>query len=227
MLLKSIMASGQLSQQWHFYLPLMIGSFLLMIPFLTLSERKGHIKAVFLGSILVTGLCQGILAWQYETWVVLCALMFLYFVGFNILEASLPSLVSRQASPESKGTAMGVYSSSQFLGIFAGGAMAGVIYKYAGSQGIFLANGLVSLFWFVVACYLKPHCYEMTLLLPLPQKPIDLTKITHQLQTLPGVLDVVFSTEEKTLYVRVNKSLYAMGSAEHLMGHTTKTKRDD
>ena len=124
-LLQQQIKLGVLSQQWHFYLPLMVFSFLTMVPFLSLAEKKHQLKAVFLASVIITSLCQFILAFTYQHWLAICSLMFIYFVGFNILEASLPSMISRQASAESKGTAMGIYSSCQFLGIFAGGAMAG------------------------------------------------------------------------------------------------------
>jgi MFS family permease len=138
---------GHLTQQWHFYLPLMLGSFLLMIPFIILAEMKKLMKTVFLSAVLVLTVTQLLLAYTYQGWFSLCILMLLFFIAFNILEAALPSLVSKQANPRSKGTAMGVYSTSQFLGLFAGGALAGILYQWSGSQGIFIVNALLGTLW--------------------------------------------------------------------------------
>lgn len=207
LLLQTQLKAGHLGQQWHFYLPLMLGSFLAMLPFLTLSERKGQVKSVFLVSIVVTVVCQGLLALTYDVWPALYSLLFIYFIGFNFLEASLPSLISRQAHADSKGTAMGIYSSCQFLGIFAGGVIAGLLYQQVGSQGIFLANAGMALLWFLVAFRMKPLVYQMTLVLPLNGKSLR-PEVQQQLLALPGVLQVVVADEEQTVYLRVNKETY-------------------
>jgi MFS family permease len=216
-LLQQQMKAGHLAQQWHFYLPLMVLSFLVMVPFLTLAEKKRKIKPVFLVSVIVTCICQFILAFTYQQWWAICSLMFVYFVVFNILEASLPSLVSRQASAESKGTAMGIYSSSQFLGIFAGGALAGVLYQFAGSQGIFFINGAISLLWLTVAFYLKPDVYQITLVLPYDNTRYDTTSLSNKLSSLTGVIAVVVTREESTIYLRLDKALYLEGSANQII----------
>ena len=216
-LLQQQIAFGALTQQWHFYLPLMILSFFMMVPFLTFAEKKRKIKPVFLGSVLITCLCQLALAFTYEHWFAICGFMFFYFVGFNILEASLPSMISRQASADSKGTAMGIYSSSQFLGIFAGGTIAGVVYQYLGSQGIFIVNGAIALSWAGIAYFIKPDAYQLTLILAYENLGQDLAHLTQQLSVLPGVTDVVIAPEENTLYLRIDKSSYQEGSAERLI----------
>jgi len=216
-LLQQQIKLGALSQQWHFYLPLMVFSFFTMIPFLSFAEKKRQIKIVFLVSVIITSLCQFILIFTYQHWLAICSFMFIYFVGFNILEASLPSMISRQASAESKGTAMGIYSSSQFLGIFAGGAIAGVIYQFWGSQGIFIVNSIIGLAWSVITFYIKPLVYQLTLILPYDSNTHDAVTLSAQLRLLPGVHDVVVSEEENTIYLRIDKALYETGSAEHLL----------
>lgn len=147
---------GHLTQQWHFYLPLMLCSFILMIPFIILAEKKKQMKTIFLSSVLVITLAQLLLAYSYQNWLGLCLLMLAFFIPFNILEAALPSLISKQANPKSKGTAMGIYSTSQFLGLFAGGALAGILYEWSGSQGIFMINALVGMVWFTISYSMKP-----------------------------------------------------------------------
>ena len=216
-LLQQQMKLGHLAQQWHFYLPLMLCSFIAMLPFLVLAEKKQQIKTVFLASVAITCLCQFALAFTNQHWLAICSFMFVYFVGFNILEASLPSLVSRQASAESKGTAMGIYSSSQFLGIFAGGAFAGVIYQYYGNQGIFIINSFISLLWLSTTFYLKPNVYQLTLILSYDNTLYDASELSNHLKLLPGVTHVALAPEENVVYLRIDKLHYQEGSAHHVM----------
>ncbi len=217
MLLQKQLLQGHLSQQWHFYLPLIVISFLIMVPFIILAEKKRQVKKVFLWSIIITGLSQLILAVTYTSWLALCILMFAYFVAFNVLEATVPSLISKQASGKSKGTAMGVYSSCQFLGIFAGGALAGVIYQALGVGGIFIINGVVGALWLLIASAIKPNAYMVTLTLSLKNLTISNNELAEQLRDLPGVDDVVLAQEEMVVYLRVAKDAYIDGSAHQLL----------
>lgn len=150
MVLQDHMQYGNEASAWHFYLPVMVIAFLSMIPFIHISEKKNYLKFIFSGSILSTVICQSLLAYAQYNWIVLCCLMIVYFIGFNILEACLPSLISRQAAGEHKGTAMGVYSSSQFLGIFVGGTVAGLLFPIVTRQGIFLINASIACVWFLI-----------------------------------------------------------------------------
>jgi MFS family permease len=142
---------GHITAQWHIYLPLMLGAFLVMMLFLGFFERKGLIKWGFLSSILITGLSQIAFITVSASWIGLCGCLFAYFVAFNILEAELPSMISKQAPPQSKGTAMGIYSSCQFLGIFAGGTLAGITAHYSSYTGIFVMNAIISACWLIIA----------------------------------------------------------------------------
>jgi MFS family permease len=155
LLLQEQMKEGFLASQWHFYLPLMLFSFVAMLPFIVAAEKKKRMKSIFISSVVVTSLCQWLLAFTAHHYLSLWLVMFFYFVAFNILEAALPSLVSKQATTSTKGTAMGVYSSCQFLGIFFGGTTAGLIYQYANSQGLFIVNALLSLVWLLNATKLR------------------------------------------------------------------------
>lgn len=150
-LLQEQLKQGHLTHQWHFYLPILFFSFVLMVPFIVLAEKKHKMKELFLSAVLLTSLAQFLLAFLHQQWWALWFIMFAYFLAFNFLEASLPSLISKLAASGAKGTAMGVYSSCQFLGIFAGGAVAGIVYLWQGSQGIFISNACVALLWFFSA----------------------------------------------------------------------------
>ncbi|WP_133128765.1 MFS transporter [Legionella nagasakiensis] len=216
-LLQHYILQGKLSEQWHFYLPLMLLSFLMMVPFILLAEKKQKVKVMFLGSVITIAAAQFLLSFISQHWVGLCMLLFIYFVAFNILEASLPSLVSRQANAESKGTAMGIYSSCQFLGIFAGGASAGFIYQLSGNKGIFLVNSFLSLLWIIVAFTMKPNVYQVTLILKYPDAAKDSSLLAEKLQSLPGILHVTMAHEEGVIYLKIDKANYHPGSAEEMM----------
>lgn len=216
-LLQQQLLLGHLTKQWHFYLPLMVLSFFVMVPFLVVAEKKKRIKTLFVLSVLITFICQVALVLNHTSWFAICGFMFAYFVVFNILEASLPSLISKQASSESKGTAMGIYSSSQFLGIFAGGAVAGIVYQYTESQGIFMINSLVAMIWLIIAHFIEPELYLTTLILPYENNQLETSLLIDQLKSLPGVQDVAINLEESTIYLRLNKALYRDGSANQLL----------
>ncbi|MCW8451991.1 MFS transporter [Legionella quinlivanii] len=151
MLLKAQIQQGNLGQQWHFYLPVLLLSFIVMLPFIYIAERMKKMRLIFLTAVGLTALAQLLLAVIPSTLPALFILIFIYFVAFNILEASLPSIISRQASKSNKGTAMGVYSTSQFLGIFTGGLLSGISYQYVGISGLFIMNTLYSLIWLLLS----------------------------------------------------------------------------
>ncbi|MDF2467136.1 MAG: putative transporter [Ramlibacter sp.] len=141
------------ADHWHVYLPAVLASFVVMGATLFPLERRGYLRAVFLGSVGVVALVQvGLLlvAGQPSVWA-LAVLLFVFFCGFNVLEASQPSMASRIAPPHARGAALGVYNTLQSLGFFAGGAVGGWLTKNAGAQGLFAACAGLMLVWLVVA----------------------------------------------------------------------------
>ncbi|KAF1047125.1 MAG: Inner membrane transport protein YajR [Herbaspirillum frisingense] len=146
-------------QHWKIYLPVVLASFLLMLPPVFVAERQGRMKQVFVASIALLLLVQigfwAALSQPLAHWWVLVALLFLFFVAFNILEASQPSLVSRIAPPAAKGTALGVYNTLQALGLFCGGALGGWIKQNVSISAVFLLSGLATLSWLIIAANMK------------------------------------------------------------------------
>jgi MFS family permease len=141
------------AQHWQVYLPAVLGSFVLMGGMFAL-ERRGHLKKVFLAAIVLIALVQiGFLLVASGTprLMTLAGLLFAFFCGFNILEATQPSLVSRLAPMQVRGTAMGVYNTLQSLGFFVGGWAGGALVKAWGSQMLFLCCAVAMLLWWLVA----------------------------------------------------------------------------
>ncbi len=153
--LNAAMEAQQITALWHFYLPMLVISFLAAVPLILVAEKRGQTKRVLLVSVGLMSVAQALLAQHALPWVGFCSLMFVYFLAFNALEAMLPSLVSKRTNPKNKGTAMGVYSSSQFLGIFAGGSVAGLLYQHYGNSGVYITNALVAAVWLGIATSMK------------------------------------------------------------------------
>jgi MFS family permease len=216
LILKRQIALGNLALQWHFYLPIIIFAFFCMIPFILFAEKKEQMRSIFLVAVGLTGISQFLLYFLYSYWGGLCGLFLGYFLAFNILEAIIPSLVSRHAGSSNKGTAMGVYSTSQFLGIFIGGVLAGLIYQYGSIQIIFLFNSLVSLGWFLLVFSISPYAYEMTITIPY-QAGTQPDYLLPEITKLPGVNKVKILHEQRHLHAQVNKALYQDGSIEKLL----------
>ena len=137
--------------QWKLYLPALLLAFIVSLFCIGMAERKKQITFYFSGGIAALA-CSLFLLWLAQTSMLLTAAgIFLFFTGFSLLEAFLPSLVSRKAPASRKGSAMGVYSSSQFLGIFVGGLFGGWLYGQASFTGVYLFCITLSLLWFVLA----------------------------------------------------------------------------
>ncbi|WP_140401096.1 MFS transporter [Comamonas thiooxydans] len=147
-------------QHWHIYLPAVLLSFLAM-GLLFSMERKGKLRKALLGAIglvLVVQIGLGMLAVSGTIPTVWCMalLMFLFFCGFNALEATQPSLVSRMAPAPLRGAALGAYNTLQSLGLFAGGAVGGAVAKFAGVPGLFIMTAVLVALWLVVTWPLRP-----------------------------------------------------------------------
>ena len=138
---------------WHVYLPAVLASFVVMGAGLFPLERRGYLRAVFLSAIALVLVVQlGLLAAaQRPSLAALGLLLFLFFCGFNVLEATQPSLASRLAPPSSRGAALGVYNTLQSLGFFAGGAVGGWLARDVGFTGLFGACAVLMLLWLLVA----------------------------------------------------------------------------
>ncbi len=144
-----------LADHWMLYLPVVLLSFALMLPPILHADRRNRQKPVLIGAVLLLLAVQAVLAAALPGLVGLGALMLAFFVAFNVLEAMLPSLVSRIARPQARGTAIGVYNTTQTLGLFCGGLAGGWLAGTFGARAVFGAcTGLV-LAWLAVAAGMR------------------------------------------------------------------------
>ncbi len=148
------------AEHWEVYLPAVVLSFLAMGGLFAL-ERRGRLRAALLGAIgcvLLVQVALGLLAasgWHATLWL-LAPLLFVFFCGFNALEATQPSLVSRMAPPQLRGAALGSYNTLQSLGLFAGGALGGALVRWAGAPGLFAATAALTALWLALTWPLQP-----------------------------------------------------------------------
>jgi predicted MFS family arabinose efflux permease len=137
------------------YLPVVLVSFALMMLPIVAAERRGRMRTLLLAAIALLAVVQlGLGFWRPSlAWIVFWLLLF--FVAFNVLEASLPSMVSRLAPASNKGLALGIYGTSQSIGLFAGGALGGWLAHRGGASDVFEVAALAMLAWLAVAWGMK------------------------------------------------------------------------
>lgn len=136
---------------WQVYLPAVLVSFVVMVPAIIAAERKDKMRPVFLAAVGLLAVVQiGLYVLHDNLWL-LALWLLLFFVAFNVLEATLPSLVSRTAPPAAKGAALGVYNTTQAIGLFIGGAAGGYIAQHFSDNAVFAACAGLALIWLVVA----------------------------------------------------------------------------
>jgi predicted MFS family arabinose efflux permease len=191
------------SQHAFAYLPILLLAFVTMVPFIIIAEKKRKMKAVFLGAIAVLGLAQ--LGWAILPGSLTSILLFLwlFFTGFNILEASLPSMMSKLSPLANKGTAMGIYSSAQFLGAFIGGAMGGMLYARFGLDGIFYASSALIVIWLLLVLPMQaPRHYSNRIIHMNDTALADIDLFINKLNAVKGVKETIVVPEEQVAYVK-------------------------
>ena len=152
-----VVAAGlELSEHWKLYLPVVLVSFLVMIPPILYVDRRNAPKPVLLGAVALLAMVELALGLLGRGLPTLAVLMLGFFIAFNVLEALLPSLVSRIAPAEGRGVAIGVYNTTQPLGVAVGGVLGGWIAKHYGATAVFAACAVLAALWLLVAAGMRP-----------------------------------------------------------------------
>ncbi|NQY36230.1 MAG: MFS transporter [Alteromonadaceae bacterium] len=206
---KQFVAAGlALENHWQLYLPTLLGSFFLMVPFMIFAIKKQREKQMFTAAVALLS-CALFLMWILPGgfWNLVLSVV-LFFTAFNYLEATMPSILSRLAPAGVKGSVMGIYSSSQFLGAFTGGLLGGTIASYLGEQSIFLVMAVFTLLWLIGAASMqelkKSKSYSLTTSITCEERADE---IAEQLINMPGVIEATLVHAEAVAYVKIDDKL--------------------
>ncbi|MGY6274721.1 MFS transporter [Methylomonas sp. MgM2] len=195
-------------KHWQVYLPVLVTSMAAIIPFVIIAEKKRKMKGVFIGAVASIVVANLGFMLSHEHLFGLIACLWIFFAGFNLLEATLPSLISKTAPGDLKGTAMGIYSSSQFLGAFLGGASGGWLYGEFGASSVFVFSAAVAASWVLIALFMSTPRYLANLLVSLQTvKPARGAEFSKALLAINGVEEVRLHFEESTAYLKVDSQV--------------------
>ncbi|MGE7990986.1 MFS transporter [Pseudomonas sp. NPDC089554] len=204
-------------EHWWVYLTALLVSFFAMVPFIIYGEKKRKMKRVLLGAVSVLLLVE-VFFWQWADnlrGLVIGTVVF--FTAFNLLEASLPSLVSKVSPAGGKGTAMGVYSTSQFLGAALGGILGGWLFQHGGLGWVFIGCAVLCAVWLVSALGMNEPPYVTSLRMPLTPEAVREAGLTERLMAVPGVTDAVVVAEEAAIYIKLDTKILDRATLERLV----------
>ncbi|MFW2178467.1 MULTISPECIES: MFS transporter [unclassified Moraxella] len=191
------------AQQGYVYLPLLLLGFIIAVPLIIIAEKKRQMRPIFLASLAVLALGLGILAVSSQWAVGLIVGLAVYYIGFNSLEATIPSWISKQAPVANKATAMGLNSSAQFLGAFVGGALGGILLTQSDGMGWAVLAGISVLgLLLILPISSPPYLTSLTLTLP---TDVDLADWSKQLLAIEGIEELVMMQKEKIAYLKLDK----------------------
>ena len=193
------------ADHWKVYFPVMIGSMLLIVPAIIYAEKKAQLKPVFIAAIALLLLAQILLAaFNASFWGLVFALL-LFFAAFNLLEATLPSLISKIAPVGAKGTAIGIYSSTQFLGAFVGSALGGYLFQHFGFYALAAMCSVFLVLWLVLAVTMKaPAAVRSKMYQVRPMDTDEAGDLSRELAALPGVNEALVLASEQVAYLKVD-----------------------
>lgn len=205
---KALVNEFELAPEYHgyYYLGVIMLAFVCMIPLIIIGESKRLVARVFQFSVLMLTVSLLLEAWLTTNFLQFTVSLFFFFVAFNFLEATLPSLVSKVAPAGLRGTAMGVYSSAQFFGAFLGGALGGLVFAEGGLAWVYGLCAGIGVLWCLVNLGMSEPSYTTSFVLPL--QTIDgweVEQIGHELSLIEGVEDVTLVVEENLAYLKVDR----------------------
>ena len=204
------------AEHWKIYLPVVIGSFVLMAPPLIQAERRGRLKFLFLIAIGLLLAVELGFAVCYQNFHMAIALLLAFFVAFNVLEATLPSLVSRIAPVASRGAALGVYNTTQSLGLFVGGAVGGWLAGRFGDSAVFVFGIAIVALWLGTAWRMRIPGESAERIFPVGAGA-DPVALREGLLRLRGVRDAVIAPERGVVRLTVYPDSFDANTARKLI----------
>jgi len=218
----ALVRAGNLDAQhhWQVYLPVLLGSLVLMVPAIIYGEKRGELKRVFVLAIALMTVAQVGLALSMDFFWGLVAALFAYFVAFNVLEATLPSLISKVAPPEAKGTAMGVYNTAQALGLFFGGGVGGWLAQHQGFFAVFVFCAVLMVIWLALALGMTPPPRVKTQMFHVGRlSEQDAQALSANLVVFSGVEAVTVLAEEGAVLLKVSQMGWDEEGVRQLLMH--------
>lgn len=205
------------------YLGVMALAFVGMIPLVIVAEKRQRTKSMSLVAIAMITLSLVGLALFTGGWALFIWLL-LFFIAFNLLEAMLPSMLSKVAPAGAKGTAMGVYSTSQFLGAFIGGVLGGLLAQQWGLAGVFIGCATLTGIWWLLMLGMPAPAHLASEVIDLGEHPADTyDALMARFAEVAGVEDVLVVAEDRVAYLKVDRRRFDETALERLM----RPERDD
>ncbi|AKA39470.1 MFS transporter [Yersinia ruckeri] len=210
-------AGLQPEQHWKVYLVTMLVSFMAVVPFIIYAEVKRQMKQVFIGCVFVLLIAELVLwASGEHLWGIIAGIQ-IFFIAFNVMEAILPSLISKESPAGYKGTAMGIYSTSQFIGVAIGGSLGGWLFGLEGEGMVFIAGALIALMWFTVSITMQEPPYVSSLRITLSELAVKDAALEDRIKAQPGVTEAIVVTAERSAYVKVDTKQTNRNQLEQLV----------
>lgn len=208
----------QAPQHWKAYLITMLISFITVLPFIIYGEKKRRIKQVFIFCVALIFCTELILiSSRNSLWLIFLGIQ-CFFVAFNILEAFLPSLISKQAPANYKGTAMGIYSTFQFMGVGIGGSLSGWLMSLSSPTLVFCVCSVMALLWLLLSLTLQQPAYISNLKITVPESiSWTKTKIEEIFNAQPGVVEATYNAEESVVYVKADTKKTTVDQFDNLV----------
>ncbi|MDU4093514.1 MAG: MFS transporter, partial [Pantoea sp.] len=204
-------------QHWKIYLVTMLVAFVAVVPFIIYAEVKRRMKRVFICCVALILIAEVVLWGAGNHFWTLVIGVQLFFLAFNLMEAILPSLISKESPAGYKGTAMGIYSTSQFLGVAIGGSMGGWVFDQFDAQTVFLVGAIVATLWLLLSCTMQEPPYVSSLRIVLSENALNDPRLEQKLNAQRGVSSVFIVPEERSAYIKIDSKVTSRVELEALL----------
>jgi MFS family permease len=206
-------------RHWQVYVPALGAAVLAMVPMLILSMIREHTFPVLRAGVAILLVASLVLLFSDSNASGLVVGLWLFFVAFTLLEALMPSLMSRLVPAKSKGTALGVYNTFQFLGVFIGGVLGGWLFGLFGGFGVFMFSAVAVLAWLILVVAIPaPRLLESRTVDLESAEERDFSALVAEFQGLPGVHEVILLPGEDIAYLKVDPDRFHNESLSNMAG---------
>lgn len=205
------------NQHWWVYLIAFIGSAFGMIPMIIFGEKKRKLKQVLIASVCILLVCSLFFLFDHSSvWALLVGIL-VFFIAFNTIEAILPSMISKVAKAGAKGTAMGIFSTSQFLGAGIGASASGILIKFGGVSATFIGSIVICVIWLAILLRMKEPPYVTSIRLALSENQLANPQLIAFLLEQQGISDAFIAPDEQAIYIKFDKQYIKAEQVEALV----------